>query len=185
MQLVEDRYNIFCVMELLAKPLTRLVTGRNRVNEDKARYIVRQICLAINFIHSRGIAHRDLKPDNILLQDDDPEDPEKPRVKVTDFGFATSFMDNPESLTMRLGTPNYMAPEIINPKIHTHDKMVDIWAIGCITYWIFLGNCAFDANSTKELYRKILNNEPDYRRLNGIASPSAQDFIKKCLIKDP
>lgn len=91
MQLVEDKNNIFCVMELLANPLTKLVTGRNRVNENKARYIIRQICLAINFIHSRGIVHRDLKPDNILLQDMVPDDPEKPRVKVSDFGFATSF----------------------------------------------------------------------------------------------
>ena len=91
MQLVEDKNNIFCVMELLANPLTKLVTGRNRVSEEKARYIIRQICLAINFIHSRGIVHRDLKPDNILLQDMVPDDPEKPRVKVSDFGFATSF----------------------------------------------------------------------------------------------
>ena len=172
-------------MELLANPLTKLVTGRNRVNEDKARYIIRQICLAINFIHSRGIVHRDLKPDNILLQDMVPDDPEKPRVKVSDFGFATSFQDNPESLKLRLGTPNYMAPEIINPNIRNHTKLVDIWAIGCITYWLFLGNLAFDANSTKELYRKILHHEPDYRRLNGIASPAAQDFIKQCLVKDP
>ena len=91
MQLVEDKNNIFCVMELLANPLTKLVTGRNRVHEEKARYIIRQICLAINFIHIRGIVHRDLKPDNILLQDMVPDDPEKPRVKVSDFGFATSF----------------------------------------------------------------------------------------------
>ena len=88
-------------------------------------------------------------------------------------------------MKLRLGTPSYMAPEIIDPKIRNHGKMVDIWAIGCITYWLFLGNCAFDANSTKDLYRKILLTEPNYRRLNGIASPAAQDFIKKCLIKDP
>ena len=81
----------------------------------------------------------------------------KPRVKVTDFGFATSFRDNPESLKLRLGTPNYMAPEIINPRIRKHDKMVDIWAIGCITYWIFQGNNAFEAKAIKDLYRKILN----------------------------
>ena len=112
-------------------------------------------------------------------------DPEKPRIKVSDFGFATSFQENPESLKLRLGTPNYMAPEIIDPKIRKHDKMVDIWGIGCITYWIFQGNNAFDANSTKELYRKILHNEPNYQRLNGIASFEAKDFIKRCLKKDP
>ena len=67
MQLLEDRNNIYCAMELLAKPLTKIVTGRNRCNENKARYIIKQLCLAINFIHSRGIVHRDLKPDNILL----------------------------------------------------------------------------------------------------------------------
>ena len=107
MQLVEDRYNIFCVMELLAKPLTRLVTGRNRVNEDKARYIVRQICLAINFIHSRGIAHRDLKPDNVMI-DDETHD-----LKLIDFGFAGPIeRDGKLHSETHKGTAYYMAPEI-------------------------------------------------------------------------
>ena len=66
-QLLEDNENIYCAMELMAKPLTRLVVGGQRPSEKKAKYIVRQLCLAINYMHNQGIVHRDLKPDNILL----------------------------------------------------------------------------------------------------------------------
>ena len=76
-------------MELMAKPLTQYVLGRKKVSEKQAKYIIRQLCLAINFMHKQGIVHRDLKPDNILMQDETPKVASKPRIKVTDFGFAT------------------------------------------------------------------------------------------------
>ena len=78
------------------------------------------------------------------MQDDIPDTPEKPRIKVTDFGFATLFDD----ILMQIGcgSPNYMAPEIVTRNKNKRlDMKVDIWAIGCITYYIFLGNQAFNA----------------------------------------
>ena len=152
-QLLEDNENIYCAMELMAKPLTRLVVGGQRPSEKKAKYIVRQLCLAINYMHNQGIVHRDLKPENILLQDENPETPTKPRIKVTDFGFATS-IENRTLMQVICGSEHYMAPEYQLPRVKM-DSKVDVWAIGCITYYIFQGNHAFMAKKVDQLRRQI------------------------------
>jgi len=77
-----------------------------------------------------------------------------------------------------------MAPEFQLQRAKM-DSKVDVWAIGCITYYIFQGNHAFMAKKVDQLRRQIKHGQPDYRRLNRIASASAIDFMKICLEKQP
>lgn len=140
----------------MAKPLSKLVTGGKRVSEAQAKYIVRQLCLAVNYMHRQGIVHRDLKPDNILLRDEESfknfNAHSKPRIKVTDFGFATS-LENKKLMQVECGSANYMAPEYFNTSCQTMnlDSKVDIWAIGCVTYFLFQGNFAFQGKTHRSL----------------------------------
>ena len=77
------------------------------MTEEEVKIITEEILLALNFMHSKMIVHRDLKPQNILL-----EDPDTLEVKLTDFGFATVY-DDETKLKTKLGSPYYMAPEIL------------------------------------------------------------------------
>lgn len=84
-------------------------------------------------MHSHNICHRDLKPDNVLVEDLNALD--QPQIKVADFGFATFFGKNEDQrMSARLGTYTYMAPELTLGK--KYDEKVDVWAAGVITFFL-------------------------------------------------
>ncbi len=97
-------------------------------------------------MHSKNICHRDIKLENILLD-------ENLNIKIIDFGFA--ICSPPErKINSFCGTPNYMAPEIVLKKEHFAQK-IDVWACGILLYILICGKFPFKANDEKELYRKI------------------------------
>ena len=85
-------------------------------------------------MHKENYVHRDIKPENILL-----ESREDLNIKLTDFGFA-QYMDNGK-LSMQMGTPEYMAPEIIEGD--DYDQKVDVWSAGVVAYQLFCGQTPF------------------------------------------
>jgi len=109
-EILEDDENFYIVCELLegGELFDRLIK-ENSFDESKAAHIVKQVLLAINYMHKKNITHRDLKPENILLE---TKDPSKLDIKISDFGFSC-FFDPKEGLDLVLGSPLYMAPEII------------------------------------------------------------------------
>ena len=117
-------------------------------DEVTAARIVRQIISAIKHLHDRGICHRDLKLENIMLESPTSKEP---IVKVIDFGLASYFTEN-ELLQTRTGTPYYMAPEVIEGN---YDESCDMWSIGVITYCLLAGYPPFNDDSDAKLYRKI------------------------------
>jgi serine/threonine protein kinase len=88
-------------------------------------------------MHKKNITHRDLKPENILLESKDRNNLE---IKISDFGFSC-FFDPKEGLDLVLGSPLYMAPEIILNK--KYNEKVDIWSIGVISYMLLTGRNPF------------------------------------------
>ena len=97
-------------------------------------------------MHKKNIAHRDIKPENVLMES---KDTSNLNLKITDFGFAKSFDPN-EGLTETLGSPLYMAPEII--KKLPYNCAVDIWALGVLSYIMLSGKPPFKGRSKDEIF---------------------------------
>jgi len=171
----------FClVMELMeGGDVFDRIVERTHYTELDARSLVRSLLHAVEYIHDRGVAHRDLKPQNLLLLTKDNDT----FVKVGDFGFAKR-VHTPQSLITRCGTPTYVAPEIL--KNHPHDESADMWSLGVITYVILVGYPPFMEEDQRTLFRKIRNGEYHFfpEDWNDI-SPQAKEFIKELLVVDP
>ena len=135
--------------------------------EEIVQYIMKQVLSAVKFIHSQNIIHRDLKLDNILVNflnqaDYDSVNMLKTRVKLIDFGFASSKDEN-EMYSTAIGSPLNMDPLILKKfnagRVQTndlyYDEKADIWSLGALCYQMLIGNSPFDAYNMQELVAKI------------------------------
>ena len=126
----------YVMMELCSNgSLSEMVKGRGSISLPEARRFLVQICGAVKYLHHRDIIHRDLKLGNIFLDAD-------MNIKLGDFGLAALLISENEADKGRrstlCGTPNYVAPEVIDKKSYGgHNEKVDIWAIGIIL-WVIL-----------------------------------------------
>lgn len=109
-----------------------------------ALFYTTEILLALEYLHERDIAYRDLKPENLLIASDG-------HLKITDFGFAKKITDRSFTLC---GTPEYLAPELIMST--GHNKGVDWWALGVLIFEMLAGYPPFYDTNTYEIYKKIL-----------------------------
>lgn len=188
--LLEDKTNYYIVAELMAggNLLERL---SNRVpqkfTEREAAGIIKQVLLALNCMHLKNIMHRDLKPENILCEESADINSNEIMTKLTDFGFATRYDPDGERLTLCLGTPMYMAPELC--KEEAYDFKVDVWSIGVITYVLLTGTPPFydksGKNSKDGICKDVIKCEPDFSALQKVASEKAVEFVRMALQKDP
>ena len=112
-ELLQDEKNFYIVTELVTGgELYDHIIRVKRLGEREAADVVKQLLLALNHMHEQNIAHRDIKPENILLAPEETSAPGKLNLKLTDFGFACFY--RPErGLSQVLGSPLYMAPEIV------------------------------------------------------------------------
>jgi len=144
----------------------------SRMREDHARFYAAQVVLALEHLHTRGIAYRDLKPENMLMDSSG-------YVKVTDFGFAKDVSRGP-TYTM-CGTPDYLAPEVILSQ--GHGTAVDWWALGCVIYEMLYGFPPFYAEGDPtSTYKNILEHRI---RFPSNWSPYVVDLITGLLQPDP
>jgi polo-like kinase 1 len=104
----------------------------------------------IRYLHKFRIIHRDLKLGNLFLS-------EKMEIKLGDFGLATKVEFEGERKRTICGTPNYIAPEILEGK-NGHSYEVDIWSLGVIMYTLLIGKPPFETNDVKTTYRRIKMN---------------------------
>ena len=117
-------------------------------------------------MHQKEITHRDLKPENLLCEKTDDDEIS---IKLTDFGFATNFKSG-EKLTLSLGSPLYMAPELCAET--EYDEKVDVWSSGVILYILITGLPPFIGKSKDQIYENIQTQQPDYRHSNIKSSSS-------------
>ena len=147
--------------------------------------ILHPVASAVAYLHARGITHRDIKPENLLVGDSNAA------AKVTDFGFAMDFTQN--QCKTRLGTTDYMAPEIVRCDKAMRDRLraenrsgygpeVDCWAVGVLAYECLVGAAPFEGGGTNEVYARILTGK---YHLPDRFTPEAVDFIAKALDPDP
>ena len=123
--------------------------SRQRFKMSETRKIFKQVAEAVHYMHSKNICHRDLKLDNILLEEDTK------MVKLIDYGFSVVVNGNRGHLKIFCGTPSYMAPEIVRKDESYEGKPVDVWALGVLLYVMLCGSLPFKAPTEPELFDKI------------------------------
>ena len=126
------------------------IANTGAFTEEVCKYYFKQMLQGIHYIHSRGFSHRDLKPENILLD-------KNYNVKIVDFGFACPLEGRDGSGINRsqIGTPGYMAPEIIN-KLPYQGQVVDLFALGVILFIMRSGHPPFSQASEDDRYYQLL-----------------------------
>ena len=150
--LIEDNENYYIVSEVVkGGELFNRLTKLNSFTEIQAADIISQIMLGLNYMHLQSITHRDLKPENVLLVKDDLDCFD---IKIADLGFAQKF-DKDKGLDLVLGTPLYMAPELV--KHERYSEKVDVWSLGVITYQLLCGKTPFDAKNLNRINQNICN----------------------------
>jgi serine/threonine-protein kinase len=157
---------------------------RGRLGVPETRHIIREVADALSYAHGRGVVHRDIKPDNILL------DRESGRAMVTDFGIARAVSENTDSsrLTatgMAIGTPTYMSPEQAAGEREI-DGRSDLYALGVVAYQMLSGAPPFAASSTPAMLVKHLTERPAPLRSKRSDVPEELERIVMVLLeKDP
>lgn len=141
------------------------------LDDSTIRLFVAELAIAIDYLHRNGIIYRDLKPENVLIGSDG-------HLKLTDFG---SSKEIPDSKTSTLcGTPEYLAPEMINKNSYSHS--IDWWALGILTYELYYNDTPFYDETPQKIYSNILSKNPEFP--NG-TDPDVKDFIMQLLNKNP
>ena len=146
------------------------------ISEKKICEIMKQIGEGIYYLHSFGIVHRDIKPDNILIND-------KNEIKIIDFGFS-KIMGNNEKTNEGFGTLDYAAPEILL-RI-PYGKEIDIWAMGILLFYILTGRSPFIGINEDDLAQQIILESVTFNDNEwGIRSNLVINLIENCLVKQP
>lgn len=139
--------------------------------------IVSDVALAMDYAHTQGVVHRDVKPANIMLL-------KNGEVKVTDFGIAKAISSTQTKSGVVLGTPNYMSPEQINGQ--EVDGRSDIFSLGVVLYELLTGQVPFHGkNITNLLYQITQVKQPSPREINPKVPKVCEQIINKALAKKP
>ncbi|XP_043554964.1 serine/threonine-protein kinase PLK2-like [Chiloscyllium plagiosum] len=170
----EDDENIYIFLEHCShKSLAHILKARRTLTEPEVRYYLRQIILGLKYLHVRDILHRDLKLGNFFVN-------ENMEVKVGDFGLATKLLPVDQRKRTICGTPNYLAPEVLNKQ--GHGPEADIWSLGCVMYTMLSGRPPFETSDLKDTYRCI--RAVEYSMPSSF-SAAAKDLVSSILKKNP
>jgi serine/threonine-protein kinase len=178
----------YYVMELLdGLSLEDMIERFGPIPPERAIYLMRQVLLSLAEAHEHGLVHRDIKPSNIFasrmgMQVD--------FVKVLDFGLVKAQESREQTLLtqqgMTTGTPAYMAPELALAEANL-DGRADLYAVGCVFYWLLTGQLVFEADSPlKMMHRHVADTPAPPSSRTEIEVPNELDaVIMRCLEKDP
>ncbi|KAI4602739.1 Cell cycle serine/threonine-protein kinase cdc5/MSD2 [Pestalotiopsis sp. 9143b] len=174
----------YLVLELCPNgSLMDMVKRRKGLTEPEVRFYSVQIAGAIKYMHAKGIIHRDLKMGNIFLD-------RHMNAKIGDFGLAALLVTGRDMQTIRrttlCGTPNYIAPEILEKGKKGHDHMVDIWSLGIIMFAMFTSKPPFQSSTTDEIYRRARNRDYEWPSTDGTnkyISQEAKEIVATMLVE--
>lgn len=172
--------SLYMVMEMCKKGVVMKVGLDERADpypDHVCRYWFRDLILGIEYLHAQGVVHRDIKPDNCLVTEDDV-------LKVVDFGVSEMFAKDSEMLTAKsAGSPAFLPPELcIARHGDVSGRAADIWSMGVTLYCLKYGRIPFEKTGIFELYEAIKSDEPD---LSSEEDEDFRDLISKILEKDP
>jgi eukaryotic-like serine/threonine-protein kinase len=175
------RSRIYMVMEWVEGQLLRnVLSAARKLPPDRAAQITAKVCDALDYIHTHGVVHRDMKPENIMVDSED-------RIKLIDFGIAAN--EGSRRLTFAnlsnvMGTPDYISPEQVRGK--RGNARSDIYAMGVMLYEMLTGKVPFTGNNAFLIMNeRLLNNPVPPREIDPSISPALQEIIYRAMERDP
>jgi calcium-dependent protein kinase len=175
----EDERNYYLVTEqLTGGELFDYILERGKLSESQASKIMKQVLSAISYCHANGIVHRDLKPENLLRENKTPD----ANIKVIDFG-ESALMNPGEILSSMLGTPYYIAPEVL---ANSYGEKCDVWSCGVILYILLGGTPPFNGKTDAEIIARVRTGTFEFSgKAWQLVSSQAKDLISKMLVVNP
>jgi serine/threonine protein kinase len=172
---LEDDHFLYYVMEFVDNGnIQSFVNAKTRLSEAHARHYFSQIMSVLEYLHTdKLICHRDLKGDNILLDQYD-------NIRLIDFGLSNQFSESAPNLSTRCGSPAYAAPEMIAG--HAYTSAADLWSSGIVLYFMVTGEVPWKDDDIPRLLAKIVHTDPTFPPY---LSGSLVDLLRKLLVKNP
>ncbi|KAL7148051.1 hypothetical protein ABFS83_06G151300 [Erythranthe nasuta] len=150
------------------------ISSVGRFSEPDAAAILKQLTAAIAYCHRLGVAHRDIKPDNILFDS-------RGKLKLADFGSAEMF--GVSEMSGVVGTPYYVAPEVLTER--SYNEKVDVWSAGVILYIMLAGVPPFFGDGPAETFEAVLRGNLRFpTKIFRSVSPAAKDLLRKMICRD-
>jgi serine/threonine-protein kinase len=177
---VEDPSRLYMAMEWVeGRPLREILDEEKKLPLERAVRIALAVCDALGYIHSQGVVHRDLKPDNIMVDGD--------RIKLIDFGIAgqtgvrrLTFA----KFTKAMGTPDYVAPEQVKGK--RGDARTDLYTLGVILFEMLTGQLPFQgASPLIAMNQRLLADPIAARKIDPAISPQMEEILHRALERQP
>lgn len=172
--------SLYMVLEMCKKGVVMKVGMEKKADpydDESCRCWFRDLILGIEYLHAQGVVHRDIKPDNLLLTEDDV-------LKIVDFGVSEMFEKTSEMLTAKsAGSPAFLPPELCVAKHgDISGKAADIWSMGVTLYCLRFGQIPFEKSGVLQLYESIKHDEVD---LSLESEGDFKDLMRRLLEKDP
>ncbi|KAJ7215124.1 kinase-like domain-containing protein [Mycena haematopus] len=167
--------NIWIIMEYMDSGALVDIIANNTIEEDQISYICFEICKGLQHLHHKNIIHRDIKSDNVLLDT-------LGRIKITDFGFCAKLTDQESMHETMIGTPYWMAPEVVTQK--EYGAKVDIWSLGIVTVEMIEGEPPYLNEEPLEALNLIAANGTPTLKKPEVLSRELNRFLEVCLSVD-
>ena len=178
----EDRHHLHIVSEWLdgGELFDRIIgLGEDVHSEADASRIMREIFLAVQYLHDeKNITHRDLKPENIMFRGTDASSP----IVLVDFGMSCQFIPG-EKMSAQVGSPSYVAPEVMMGK---YNESADMWSLGVIMYILLSGEPPFHGDSPSQIMKKVREGEYSMEQNTWrFITSSGKDMVQRLMTMDP
>ncbi|KAM8920978.1 serine/threonine-protein kinase PAK 6 [Pelodytes ibericus] len=166
---------LWVLMEFVQGGALTDIVSQTRLNEEQIATVCKSVLQALEYLHSQGVIHRDIKSDSILLTLDG-------RVKLSDFGFCAQISKDIPKRKSLVGTPYWMAPEVIMRS--SYGTEVDIWSLGIMVIEMVDGEPPYFSDSPVQAMKMLRDSPPPKLRNSHKVSPILRDFLERMLVRE-